>query len=102
MWSYPQWMLDPSRIKSKDLRRLLTKGEAQGIRADWRRKVEKILGALNVMTSPVELNIPGYGFHELKGDRKGTFSVTVSRNWRITFKWDEHGPYDVDLEDYHG
>jgi plasmid maintenance system killer protein len=31
-----------------------------------------------------------------------TYSVTVSRNWRVTYRWDDKGPFDIDLEDYHG
>lgn len=95
-------MLDPDRIRSRDLKRLIERGDASGIRPDWIPKVKRILGALNVAVSPEELNLPGYGWHKLKGDRDGTFSVLVSKNWRVTFRWDEHGPYDVELEDYHG
>lgn len=47
------------------------------------------------------MNLPGYGFHELKGNRKGTYSLIVTRNWRVTFGWDSDGPTDVNLEDYH-
>lgn len=50
----------------------------------------------------MEVNLPGLGFHELRVGRKGTFALTVTRNWRITFKWDDDGALDVDLEDYHG
>jgi len=58
------------------------------------------VSALNV--APKELNLPGFAFHELKKPRKGTYAVTIQGNWRITFKWDEQGPFDVDMEDYHG
>jgi proteic killer suppression protein len=37
------------------------------------------------------LDIPGFDFHELKGDRKGTFAVKVTANWRVTFRWDDDG-----------
>ncbi len=72
------------------------------MRPDWRAKVERILSQLNVAVSPQELNIPGMGWHMLKGNRAGTYSVKISGNWRITFGWDDAGPFDVDLEDYHG
>ncbi len=58
-----------------------------------------MLASLNVITSPNELTF--YRCHELAGNRKGTFSLRVSPNWRLTYKWDNTGPYDVDLEDYH-
>jgi proteic killer suppression protein len=95
-------MLDADRIKHHALRRLVKKGDASKINAEWRRKVERILGALNAAAHPRELDIPGYAYHELKHDRAGTHSVTIQGNWRITFKWDEQGPFDVDMEDYHG
>jgi len=47
------------------------------------------------------MNLPGYRFHELKGERRGTYSVTVSGNWRLTFTFADADAFDVDLEDYH-
>ena len=45
---------------------------------------------------------PNFGFHPLTGDRAGTFAVTVTRNWRLTFtRVDDHTIADLDLEDYH-
>ena len=44
---------------------------------------------------------PGWRFHELKGDRSGTYSLTVSGNWRLTFKIENDEVTDVNLEDYH-
>jgi proteic killer suppression protein len=95
-------MLEPNRIKCRKLKRLFEHGDETGIRAEWLDKTKRILNALHAMTSPAELNLPGFGWHKMKGDRKDTYSVIVSRNWRITFRWDEDGPYDVNLEDYHG
>lgn len=95
-------MLRSSRIKCKKLKRFVVKGDESKIRPEWRRRVERILNALDVAVHPAELDVPGYRWHELSGDRKGTFSVLVSHNWRITFRWDLQGPFDVDLEDYHG
>ena len=46
---------------------------------------------------------PNFGFHALTGDRKGTFAMTVTKNWRLTFtKVGERTIADLDLEDYHG
>ncbi|MFZ4380126.1 MAG: type II toxin-antitoxin system RelE/ParE family toxin [Polynucleobacter sp.] len=47
------------------------------------------------------LFIRGYRFHELKGKRKNYFSVFVSGNWRLTFKFEGKHAINVDLEDYH-
>ncbi len=95
-------MLTADRIKSKALKLLFQRGDESKIHAKWRGKVKRILNALDIAVSPVELPRIPYDPHELKGDRKGVFSVTVSRNWRITYKWDDQGPYDVEMEDYHG
>jgi proteic killer suppression protein len=95
-------MLDGNRITHGALRRYWQRHDGSRIRPEWRRKVWRILNALDVATSPQELDVPGYSFHQLKGDRQGTFAVLVSRNWRITFKWRDEGPYQVDMEDYHG
>jgi toxin HigB-1 len=94
-------MLGPDKIRSKALRTLFG-GDPSGVHPKWRRRVERILAQLNVITTPLEMNLPGFGFHELKGTRKGTFAVNASGNWRITFKWDNEGPFEVELEDYHG
>jgi proteic killer suppression protein len=95
-------MLDAKRMKSAKLKRLLKSGDGSKIDPRWLPKVQRLLAMLHIATHPTELDLPGFGFHELKGDRNGTFSVMVSRNWRITFRWDDNGPFDVDLEDYHG
>ena len=95
-------MLDATRIRDRNLKRLFERGDESGIRADWRGKTKRILAALNVAVAPEEMDLPSYGWHRLKADRRDTFALTVSRNWRITHKWDNEGPYDVDLEDYHG
>lgn len=81
---------------------MVERGDPSEIRPDWRPKVGRILDRLHVIVSPDEMDIPGFGFHRLKGNRADTFALTVSRNWRVTFCWDDDGPYSVDLEDYHG
>ena len=47
------------------------------------------------------MNAPASKLHELKGDRKGIWSVTIKANWRITFLFEDEDAFDVDLEDYH-
>ena len=52
-------------------------------------------------TEPSDVDLPGYRLHPLKGDLKGRWSVTISGNWRITFRFVEGAALDVDLTDYH-
>jgi proteic killer suppression protein len=47
------------------------------------------------------MNLSGFGLHALRGDMKGLWSVTVSKNWRIVFRLDGGDARDVDLIDYH-
>ncbi len=64
--------------------------------------MKRILSSLNAATVPADMNLPRYKFHQLKGNRKDTYSVTVRANWRVTFEWENGAAVRVDLEDYHG
>lgn len=88
-------------IKHKGLRQLYEKNDRSGIRPDLVTKIQKILSALEAASGPQEMSLPLFRFHQLTGDRRGTYSVTVKANWRVTFRFHEGGAYDVDLEDYH-
>jgi proteic killer suppression protein len=60
-----------------------------------------MLDRLDGALCPGDMNLPGYGFHPLKGDRKGDYAVSISGNWRMTFRFEGEHAADVDLEDYH-
>ncbi len=47
------------------------------------------------------MDLPGLRLHMLKGDRKDTWSVQVSANWRVTFQFVRQHVEYVDYEDYH-
>lgn len=64
-------------------------------------RISRILDRLDAAKMPQDMNLPGFGFHPLKGNRKGTYAVSVSGNWRLTFRFDGEHAHDVDLEDYH-
>ncbi len=89
-------------IRHKGLLRFWTRSDASGLRPDWIKKVNRLLRALDGARRPEDLAVPGTGFHALRGDFKGRYAMTVSRNWRMTFSWDSEGAVDIDLEDYHG
>ena len=88
-------------IKHKGLRRLHEKNDRSGIRPDMVDKAQKILSALEAADSPEDMDLPMFRFHPLIGDRRGTYSVTVKANWRVTFGFHNGAAYDVNLEDYH-
>ena len=88
-------------FRHKGLRQLFRAGGSRGVSPDLARRLIRQLDLLNRAASPQDMNLPGYRLHELKGARKGTWSVTVSGNWRLTFAFRGGDAYDVDLEDYH-
>jgi proteic killer suppression protein len=88
-------------IKHRGLKRLYEDGDGRGIRPDLVDTVERILSVLDDAATPQALNIPRYRLHQLKGDLKGLWSVTVRANWRITFRFEGTDAFDVELIDYH-
>lgn len=90
-------------IIHKGLKRFFETGNAKGLVGDVSR-LRKMLAYINVAGSIDELAIPpNYGLHALSGDRAGTWAMTVTRNWRLTFRLNDAGAIeDMNLEDYHG
>ena len=76
-------------------------GDRSGIRPDLLDRVEVVLALLDVADSPLAMRLPGYRLHALKGDRRGYWSVSVSGNWRIIFRFEGQDVHDVELIDYH-
>jgi proteic killer suppression protein len=86
----------------KGLRRLYEEGSAKGLSADTLDKLRKMLSFFDAMQNVEELRaLPTWKAHLLTGDRKGTWSLHVSRNWRLTFRIDDDEIVDMNLEDYH-
>jgi len=89
------------RFKHRGLERYFLKGTKAGIQAKHAERLRLILARLHAATSPQDMNLPGLGLHELKGNRKGTWAVTVSGNWRVTFVFRDRDAEAVDYADYH-
>jgi proteic killer suppression protein len=88
-------------FKHRGLERLFTRSDYRGIPAQFAPRLERMLDRLDAGQKPEDMNLPGYRFHALKGERKDTFAVSVSGDWRLTFRFDGQDAADVDLEDYH-
>lgn len=89
---------------NKALRRLYVENTAKGLPPDTVDKLRKMLAFLDDMQEVEELrSLPAWKVHALTGDRKGTWSLSVTRNRRLTFRVDaaEREIYEVNLEDYH-
>ncbi|MEA2771246.1 MAG: toxin HigB [Acetobacteraceae bacterium] len=88
----------------KGLRRFILNDDDAGLPAAVVSKVGKIVSFLQDMEEEGELRtVPSWKAHQMTGDRKGTWSLFVTRNWRITFRIDkaEIQIIDLDYEDYH-
>jgi len=102
-----QATVDHVRVRNfahKGVKRLYAEGNAKGVPPDTAGKLRKMLAFLDDMQDPEELRaLPTWRAHTLTGDRKGTWSLSVTRNRRLTFRIDlaEHEICDVNLEDYH-
>jgi proteic killer suppression protein len=88
-------------FKHKGLKLFFTKGSTRLINVQHAPKIELQLQALHTATAVSDMNVPGWEFHELTGDRQNTYSISVSGNWRITFEFEDGHAYIVNYEDYH-
>lgn len=88
-------------IIHKGLKRFFTQDDRSLLNAKDCPKISRVLDRLDSAADVMDMNLPGYRLHKLSGDMKGFWSVTVSSNWRITFRFEDGDAYDVNLEDYH-
>ncbi|WP_407520613.1 type II toxin-antitoxin system RelE/ParE family toxin [Methylobacterium oryzisoli] len=89
-------------IRHRGLRRFIGSDDRSGLRPDLVARVRNVLTAL-IAAADIEglRGPPGWRIHQLTGDRSGTWSISVSGNWRITFDIEEGEIANLDLEDYH-
>jgi proteic killer suppression protein len=89
-------------IRHRGLRRLYKSGNGRDLPASMVEKISDILLAIDEAERPDEVGLfPGWRLHPLKGELKGFWSVTVSGNWRIVFRFVEGDAFDLDFVDYH-
>lgn len=88
-------------FKQKGLRKFYEAGSTAGIQAQHAKKLRLMLAALGTAIRIDDMDIPGYDLHPLKADRKGEWAISVSGNWRVTFKLENGNAKIVNYEDYH-
>ena len=91
-------------VKHKGIRRLIEDDNVSGLQPEVKERVRRILSFLQDMEQVGELrDVPGWKAHQLVGERDGVWSLSVTKNWRITFRIDQTRSEIVDLnyEDYH-
>jgi toxin HigB-1 len=88
-------------FQHKGLERFFYDGDRRGIQAQHAQRITDILDRLDASVVVQDMNYPGSGLHQLKGTLKNHWSVRVSGNWRITFRFQDGNAYVVDYQDYH-
>lgn len=88
-------------FEHKGLEVFFKTGKTSGIQASHAKQLKLILGRLSASTSPSDMNLPGLFLHRLSGKRNDKWSVRVSGNWRVTFRFDGKNAEIVNYEDYH-
>ena len=88
-------------FRHKGLERFFTKGSTSGIQPNHARKIADQLAFLHAAQNIDDIDKPGYQLHELKGKLKGHWSISVSGNWRIVFRFIDGDAHVVNYEDYH-
>lgn len=87
--------------KHKGLKEFFFTGNKKGIMPVHEKKLKIILQRLNAAIQAEDMNTPGMNFHELKGDLKGFYAVSVSGNWRVIFEFEDNDAHLLDYLDYH-
>lgn len=88
-------------FRHKGLERFFAAGDGSGIQAKHAVRLRLILGRLNVATVPRDIDLPGLALHQLHGSRRGTLTVSISGNLRVTFRWNAKDVDNVNYEDCH-
>jgi proteic killer suppression protein len=88
-------------FKHKGVAKFYRSGSTAGIQAKHAKRLRLILGRLNAATDIKDMDLPGLRLHKLSGKRRNIWSVTVSGNWRVTFRFDNGDAEVVNYEDYH-
>ena len=88
-------------FRHKGLKLLFEKGDRRKVRPQHADRIERILARLHEASEAGDMDLPGFRLHPLKGDLAGFWSVTVSSNLRVTFRFGDGHASDVGLVDYH-
>jgi len=88
-------------FRHRGLERFFETNSTRGINPNHARRLRMRLDAMNGATIIEDLDVPGFNLHQLGGDRRGTWSIHVTANYRLTFAFEDGDCLDVDYEDYH-
>lgn len=87
--------------RHKGLRLFFEKEDGSKLPPDMLQRIDLILSTLDAAEEIEGVDVPTFRLHQLKGDLKGVYAVTIRANWRIVFRFNEGNAFDVDFVDYH-
>ena len=88
-------------VHHRGLKRAYERGDFSRVHPEQAKRIAIALADLDSARSLTDLNLPGYRLHRLRGKLKGLWSITISANWRIVFRFEGGDVYDINLIDYH-
>lgn len=88
-------------FRHKGLSAFYSKGSKAGIQAKHADRLRLVIARLDASKEPQDMNLPGLNLHKLTGNLKGFWSVEVSGNWRVIFRFEGQDALEVDYVDYH-
>ena len=88
-------------VRHRGLKRAYERGDYSRLQPEQAKRLAIALADLDSARSVTDLDLPGYRLHRLRGKLKGLWSITISANWRIVFRFEGGDAYDIDLIDYH-
>ncbi|VAX24875.1 hypothetical protein MNBD_NITROSPINAE03-824 [hydrothermal vent metagenome] len=88
-------------FKHRGLKKLYERGDRRHVSSESLNRIEDIIARLDIAVVPSDIDLPGYGLHQLKGKFKGFWALKVSGNWRIIFRFRDGDAFDINLIDYH-
>lgn len=88
-------------FRHKGVEQFFRTGSKAGIRPQHAKRLRLQLARLDAAKTPDDMNLPGWKFHPLTKDLAGHYAVTVNKNWRLTFAFEEGDAVLVDYQDYH-
>lgn len=88
-------------FRHKGLKRLYEEDDTRGVIHEHADKLRDILVRLDSAASSIDMDLPGFRLHPLKGELKGYWAVAVRANWRVIFRFVDGNALDLDYVDYH-
>ena len=89
-------------ISPKGYEKFITTGSTEGIDANHAKKLRQIYATISSAENLHDISsVKSLGFHQLKGDRKEEYAVSINGAWRVVFKVNGKSIYDVEIENYH-